>query len=118
MRYFIIYAIVIPTALFAVFASADEFTSSSFRVLDPVIYPAGYGTSSDYQLWSSVSQLGIGTSTATSFTVHGGFLPFPSVTTPVISATAGNAQVALSWTAATGFLGWTVSGYNVGQSTT
>ncbi|MEK7082687.1 MAG: hypothetical protein AAB972_00825, partial [Patescibacteria group bacterium] len=118
MRHFIIYVIVILTASFAVFVSADEFTSSSFRVLDPVIYPAGYGTSTDYQLWSSLAQLGIGTSTATNFTVHGGFLPFPTVTTPVVSATAGNAQVALSWTAATGALGWTVSGYNVGQSTT
>lgn len=118
MRYFIIYAIVTLTASFAVCVSADEFTSSSFRVLDPVIYPAGYGTSSDYQLWSSLAQLGIGTSTATGFSVHGGFLPFPTVSTPVVTATAGNGQVALSWTAVTGALGWTVSGYNVGQSTT
>lgn len=118
MRYFIVFAIIISTTIFAVFVSADEFTSSSFRVLDPVIFPAGYGTSSDYQLWSSVSQLGIGTSTATDFRVHGGFLPFPIVSTPVISATAGDAQVVLSWTAAIGVLGWTVSGYDIGQSTT
>ena len=117
MRYFI-YAIIISVVTFTNFVYADEFTSSSFRVLDPMFFSAGFGTSTDYQLWSSVSQLGIGTSTATDFRAQGGFLFFPFVSTPVVSATAGNAQVALSWAAVTGALGWTVSGYNVGQSTT
>lgn len=40
------------------------------------------------------------------------------VTTPVVYPTGGDASVGLSWTASQGFSGWTVSGYNVGISTT
>jgi len=98
-------------------ALADEFISPNFRVLDPVISSSGYGTSTSYQLWSTVSQVAIGTSTITDYSLGSGFLYFPFVSTPVVSATPGNAQVALSWTAASGALGWTVAGYNVGQST-
>ena len=46
-----------------------------------------------------------------------GFAAYPFASTPSVSATAGNAQVALSWTASQGFVGWTVSGYDIGQST-
>lgn len=95
----------------------DEFTSSSFRVLQPIVAPASYGTSTGFQLWGMIGQIGVGTSSATGFTLNSGFLSFPYVSTPAVSATAGNAQVALSWSASEGFLGWTVSGYSVGQST-
>jgi len=97
---------------------ADEFTSSSFRVLDPVMAPSGFSTSTGFQLWSTISEIAVGTSSITSFQLGGGFLRYPFASTPVVSATAGNAQVALSWTASTGYLGWTATGYSVGQSTT
>ena len=98
-------------------AYADEFTSTSFTVLDPVMSPAGFGTSSGYQMWGSMTELAIGTSTATDFGVNSGFLFYPEVSIPVVGATAGDAQVVLSWTASEGFLGWTASSYSIGQST-
>lgn len=98
--------------------SADEFTSTDFKILEPVIVPAGYATSTDFQLISTITQVAIGTSTATDFNISGGFLYFPFANLPVVTATAGEEQVSLSWTASTGVLGWTVSGYDVGQSTT
>jgi len=96
---------------------AQELSSSNFKLLDPVIFPAGYATSAGFQLSVIIGQPAIGTSTSAGFGINAGFLYFPFVTTPALSTTAGDAQVALSWTAATGFLGWTVSGYSVGQST-
>lgn len=96
---------------------ADEFTSSSYRVLDPLITPAGFSTSAGFQLWGNLAQVAVGTSTASSFQLGAGFLRYPFASTPAVSTTAGDAQVALSWTASQGFLGWTASGYKVGQST-
>lgn len=96
---------------------ADEFTSSSYRVLDPVIQSAEFSTSAGFQLWSTLGEIGLGTSSITSFQLGAGFLHFPFASTPSVSTTAGDAQVALSWTASTGYLGWTASGYNVGQGT-
>jgi len=101
------------------FAQADELESASFKVLDPVFQTGGGGemTSTSFRLIGSVSQIAIGTSTATNFNTSQGFLYFPAVTKPVVTATAGDGQVDLSWTASVGFLGWTVSGYNIGQAT-
>ncbi|MBI2039284.1 MAG: hypothetical protein HYT22_03330 [Candidatus Niyogibacteria bacterium] len=98
-------------------AHATEFTSSNFQVLDPVIQPGGFSTSSGFQLTGVITQIGIGTSTASSFGLRGGFLFFPTVTTPSLTATAGDAQVSLSWTAAEAFQA-VVDHYDVGQSTT
>lgn len=99
------------------FAQADEFRSTNFISSEPVIFSGSYGTSSSFALIGSIAQIAIGTSTSAGFGINSGFLYFPSVTSPIVSATAGNAQVSLSWTASLGSLGWTVSGYNVGQST-
>ncbi|MBI2097874.1 MAG: hypothetical protein HYT46_03005 [Candidatus Vogelbacteria bacterium] len=66
--------------------SAQEFTSSSFKVLDPVLFPAGFSSSDDYQLWGSVSQPAIGTSTATDFGVRAGFLYFPAASAPAVTS--------------------------------
>ncbi len=96
---------------------AGEFTSSSFKMLDPVINPGSFSTSSSFQLIGVIDQIAIGTSSAASFKVSSGFLFYPFVSSPVVSATAGNASVSLSWTASQGFLGLTVSAYDVGQST-
>lgn len=106
--------------LFSIFniSYAQEFNSASFRVLDPVqTNGGGFSSSASFRLESVLGQLGIGTSSSVSYGVNSGFLYFPFVTTPVISATAGNAQVSLSWTGATGVLGWTPSSYSIGYST-
>ena len=97
---------------------SEESTSASFKMLDPVLAPSGYSTSTGFQLWGAISEVAIGTSTSASFGVNAGFLYFPFASSPVVSATAGSGQVALSWTASTGYLGWTASGYNIAQSTT
>lgn len=104
---------------FGLFSSvqADEFTSSSFRVLDPVLAPGSFSSSTSFQLFGSIGELGLGTSTASSFGLQSAFLYFPVVATPIVSATAGDGSVALSWSAVTASLGWTVGGYNVGQAT-
>ncbi|KKT58960.1 MAG: 1, 4-beta cellobiohydrolase [Candidatus Giovannonibacteria bacterium GW2011_GWC2_44_9] len=116
-RYGIFIAAGLAALLILQAAKADEFTSSSFKILEPVLQPAGYSTSSGYSLIGTIAQIAIGTSTASSFNLSSGFLFFPFASSPVVTAAAGDGQVSLSWTAATGVLGWTVSGYNVGYST-
>ncbi|MEK7531477.1 MAG: hypothetical protein AAB545_00905 [Patescibacteria group bacterium] len=96
---------------------AEEFTSGSYKVKDPVLNPGEYLTSSTYTLWSSIGEVAIGTSSATSYGINAGFLFFPLATAPSLSATAGASSVSLSWTASSGFLGWTVSSYTTGYST-
>jgi hypothetical protein len=97
---------------------AQEYNSTNYKILEPVqTSGGGYSFSTSYKLDSTIGQIGIGTSSATNFGLNAGFLYFPYVSTPVISATAGNGQVSLSWTGATGVLGWTASGYDIGYST-
>lgn len=118
----LIFFLILITAVFLFlpfFVLATEFTSNSFKVQDPVFQIGGQkSTSTSFQLFGSIGQVSIGTSTSSTFKDFGGFLYFPFVTTPVVSATAGDAQVALSWTAATAGLGWSIGSYSVGQSTT
>lgn len=106
---------------FAVTAEATEYSSASYVVKDPVLAPAGYATSVGYAMTMTVGQIAIGTATPTIAGTVGetrsGFEYFPFVNRPTPTATAGNAQISLSWTTSTGFLGWAVSGYSVGQST-
>ena len=98
------------------FAWAEEFTSTSFRLLDPVIAPSGFGTSTDYELRGSISEPALGASAIANFRLNPGFLLYPFVSVPVVSAVSGNNKVALSWTEAEGFLGLEPSGYSIGQS--
>lgn len=99
---------------------ATEYSSANFNVKDPILSSGGgdESTSASFKLVGAIGQISLGTSSATTFGVNPGFLYFPEVTTPVVSATAGDGEVSLSWTASVGVLGWTVGGYNVGQSTT
>lgn len=97
---------------------AEDLTSTTYQVLGPTMSAGGYGTSDSFILYSSISEFAHNISSTTSFSFNPGFVAYPFVSTPAVSATAGNAQVALSWTASQGFVGWTVSGYDVGQSTT
>lgn len=103
--------------LFAAFVLAADFSSTDYTVSAPVLNSGEYSTSTDYQLFGSISQIATGTSTATGYEVRSGFLYFPVVSVPTVTATAGNGSVTLSWTAAVGAQGWVVSSYNVGQST-
>ena len=100
-----------------IFSYASEAASDNFSILESVISPGEYSTSSTYILLDDLDELVIGTSTASSFNLSDGFLFYPFVSTPIVSATAGIGKVSLAWTAAQGFLGWTVSNYNVGIST-
>jgi len=98
---------------------AEAFTSSNFTLLDPVIVvEAGRSSSASFEYYSSTGQTAIGESSTGSFVYRSGFLYFPSITTPVIFSNPGNAQVILSWTPAVADdLGFTVAGYQIGQST-
>ena len=116
---FFAFLILIFCTLFlgARFVYSEEYTSSSFKVLDPVMNAGGYGSSSTYRLFEALSQTADGLSTSLSFKDRAGFLYFPLMSTPSVSTTPGDGQVALSWSASTGYLGWTTSGYNIGEST-
>jgi hypothetical protein len=96
--------------------SSQEFNSTDYKVLDPVMNSGGFGSSPSFRLFGSVSQISIGTSTSLSFGNNAGFLYFPFASSPAVSATAGDGQVSLSWSASTGYLGWTASSYSVAQS--
>lgn len=98
---------------------AEDYTSPNFLLRDPVITVGGTRLSSpSFELFTSAGQAVSGESASTSFIGRTGFLYFPTATSPVVSASAGDSQVSLSWTASVGALGSTVSSYTVGQSTT
>jgi hypothetical protein len=101
-------------------ANAGVFSSSNFQILDPVISAGGgYKTSDTFTLTESQNEfVSVGTSTASSFWLFPGFLAFPT-STPAsgVSASAGDGQATISWSAGEGFVGWTVSGYTIGQAT-
>ncbi len=97
--------------------SADNLSSPSFQVENPTtVGEGGKSTSSSFQLLSSLGEFVIGESSSGSFTGHLGFLYFPIATSPSVSATAGNAQVSLSWTSSSATLA-NVTHYEVGVST-
>lgn len=99
-------------------ASAQEYSSTNFTVSNPVVQPGEFSTSTNFQLIGVFSQLSIGTSTADLFQLFGGFLYFPFVSTPAVTATPGANQVRLTWTSADASTGWAVGGYHVGQAAT
>jgi len=118
MKKFVYFLLIFWTLFFGIrSAYSEEFTSTNYKVLEPVMFSGGYSSSTGYQLFGAISQISIGTSTSASFGVNAGFFYFPFASSPVVSTTAESSQVSLSWSASQGFLGWTVSGYNVGQST-
>lgn len=97
---------------------ATEFSSSSFEVHDPVIDGGTGNTSSgSFQVRQSLGQPAIGRSTSGSFQLLGGFQYYYTVLANVLSATAGNGQVNLSWTVPQTFLGASVNAYEVGTGT-
>lgn len=114
---FLFLAVVGLSVPYGVFA--EDLTSSNYQVLAPAISSGGvYATSSSFSLLSVISEFAHGIPSSLTFGSNPGFVAFPFVSTPIVSATAGNALVNLSWTAAAGVLGYSVSGYSVGRSST
>ncbi len=81
---------------------ATDFSSTNFIIKDPVIEPgAGFSTSNNFQLWGSMGQAAIGTSTATSFGLKSGFMYFlssPTAPSGLNAVAASQTQINLSWT--------------------
>jgi len=102
--------------LLALPVSAQDVSSTNFSITTPNLFLGAYATSTTYGLTGVLTQPALGTSTATSFGNNPGFLFYPFVSSPVVSATPGNAQVTLNWTASSAGLGWSVGAYEVGQS--
>ncbi len=97
-------------------AQAD-FSSTNFILENPVnTIQGGQSASSSFQYFSSTGETSTGESSSTSFVSKVGSLFFPTATSPVVSATAGNDQVTLSWSAATGILA-NITSYELGVST-
>ena len=94
---------------------ADRATSSNFIIDSGVINSGGENaTSSSFLMPQAFGEPALGLSTSSFFRLIGGFLGFPFVSDPVLSAAPGQEQVVLTWTASEGFLGFNVSGYDVG----
>lgn len=97
---------------------ATDFSSSNFILRDPVmVIEAGESTSTSFRLISSTGQANTGSNSSATFTSLIGFEYFAQGTTPVVTATAGDAEVDLSWTSSVGTFG-NVTSYQVGTSTT
>lgn len=120
MRCRVVITTIFLSTSFAISGSAvfaQDYTSDTYKILTPTITAGGYSTSSSYGLQQVVTQFSRSTTTATSFGINTDFLSYPQVSTPTISASAGNAQVALSWSASQAYLGWTVTSYAIGRAT-
>ncbi len=96
-------------------ARADSFSSTNFTVENPVMEPAGYGTSSNYALWGTIPYIAASPGSSTNFAMNGGFLSFEGATMPVLTATADVDALSLTWTAVTGAVAVT---YEAGIATT
>lgn len=98
---------------------ATDFNSPSFILRDPIITIGGtYTVSDSFRYFSSLGETIIGENASDGFIYRSGFLYFPVVNAPVLGATAGDGEVQLDWTAATAFLGHTITAYEAGQSVT
>ncbi len=117
-RWILLYLVVL-LLISPILLKAEIYSSDSFKVLDPVInVGGGFATSSSdsFRMFQVFGQFILGTSTSGIFNLQSGFLAFPVATSPVLSATAGDAKVDLSWTASEAFVGWTVTSYDVGTA--
>lgn len=107
--------------MFFLFSSncfAVNYSSSNFVVKDPVVTSGSQSaTSSNFKLNQSVSQVASGKSSSGSFQLWSGFQYYFTASSNTLSATAGNAQVSLSWTIPQTFLGANVGSYEVGVGT-
>ncbi|OGH93031.1 MAG: hypothetical protein A2534_01635 [Candidatus Magasanikbacteria bacterium RIFOXYD2_FULL_39_9] len=110
--------LIVASSLTATVVLAQEFSSTNFVDSNPVVtLGGGKSSSTNFQLFSGAGQTIIGESSSSAFAAHAGFFYFPFVSTPVLSATAGDGEVSLSWTSAVGSLGFNISTYSIGRST-
>ncbi|MBI4158059.1 MAG: hypothetical protein HY505_00325 [Candidatus Yanofskybacteria bacterium] len=111
-----------PVFGFAEISKGTSLSSDNFKILDSqhsLFGGTASSSSSNFILSATIGDFAIGSSSITNFGLRSGFLYFPKVTAAVLdTATAGDAQVALAWTAATAFQGWTIGGYNVCHKST
>ncbi len=108
----------IASLFFGGVALATDYSSSNFTAVDPVITTqSGYSTSSHFQLIGSSGPLIIGEGVSASYLYRAGFLYYPVVTAPVLSAVAADSSAQLNWTAAAGYLGISIASYDVGKAT-
>ena len=115
------YFVLILFIIFPIFnLKAADIISDNFKIRDSAFGVGNVNemSSVNFSLQGILSQFSIGSSTASIFKLNSGFLYFPKVTSPLLIASAGNAQVTLSWTSSFGFLGINIGGYKVGQSET
>lgn len=98
-------------------ATGASMSSTNFKILDSQQGSFGStssSSSSSFLLLGNLGDIGIGSSSITDFKLKSGFLYYPKVTAPTLdTATAGDGQVTLSWTAATAFQGLSVGSYDV-----
>ena len=107
----ILFSVLVPLA------QATDLTSSNFIVREPVnLIGGGRSTSNSFQLISSVGQLIGGQNASSAFIVRSGVLYYPSASSPILAATAGNGRVNLSWSAAVGVLA-NITNYQLGTAT-
>ena len=98
---------------------AAELQSTSFIIRDPIMSGGGtYADSASFGLFTSTDLVFTGTSSGVTGSQKYGFIPFPTVTTPVLTAMLiGDDTASVSWTEAEAYLGWTVGGYRYAIST-
>ena len=95
---------------------AEEINSTDYKIKESSFGNTGSMSSSNFSLLGTLSQFQTGSNSSTTFKLNSGFLYFPKVTSPLLTASAGDSQVSLSWTASQGFLGTNIAGYSIGQS--
>src|SRR3989344_3257459 len=119
MKFFVVFLFSIYCLLFSNFAHAEisigaSMSSTNFRILDAQHSVVGVASASStlFGLITVMGDFAIGSASSTNFGLRSGFLYYPKVVAPVLNtATVGDAQVALSWTAATAYSGWSIGGY-------
>ncbi len=100
------------------FAEATDLTSTNFIIRDPVVGTGGgYGTSTNFKLYSTGNTLLSGVGSSATYIGHYGFLYYPFVNPGALSVVQNGINADLSWAASTSGQGWTVSGYNTGKAT-
>lgn len=97
---------------------ATTYSSTNFKIENPAITGGGIsGSSTNFQVISAVGQTGEGEGTSTNYNIRSGVVYFAELATPpvITSATAGEEQVTLVWSAASGNVA--VDHYELGQAT-
>ncbi|MFZ2682352.1 MAG: hypothetical protein WAZ14_04655 [Patescibacteria group bacterium] len=98
---------------------AEDYSGSDFILRDPFLtLVGGYSSSSSFAVFSQTgARIESGYSAGGAFVGRAGTESYAHFTSPVITATAGDTEVDLSWTASTTYFGGVVSSYSVGQAT-